>query len=214
MSWLMSVFGVDGTQQREEENDASAQDSRAGEAQAEVEEKDEALSDKKGLFRRFFSFVFCGYGKSGRKGPSDFAPNSFGHANVLSQADSRFPLSGTVGGNTEAIQRRAIRRARYFSLYITMSDGVRIAVDVALPEVANEKQVSCILHQARYNRGLKLRRPFKWTFWLFKSRLFSYVSSVDPGSGGVKLGLLSAGFGGMYHISHAYPILMSRFGQK
>jgi uncharacterized protein len=46
------------------------------------------------------------------------------------------------------------------SLYLTMRDGVRIAVDVHLPEGVGPRPT--ILRQTRYYRGVELREPFSW----------------------------------------------------
>jgi putative CocE/NonD family hydrolase len=49
------------------------------------------------------------------------------------------------------------------SLYITMRDGVRIAVDVVLPgDLPAGTRIPALLSQTRYWRAMELRAPFKW----------------------------------------------------
>jgi putative CocE/NonD family hydrolase len=51
---------------------------------------------------------------------------------------------------------------RYSSCYLTMRDGVRIAIDVYLPAgLANGERLPTILHQTRYYRSMELRRPMR-----------------------------------------------------
>jgi len=47
------------------------------------------------------------------------------------------------------------------SQYLTMPDGVRLALDVYLPTPATGP-VATILHQTRYFRSVAMRRPFSW----------------------------------------------------
>jgi hypothetical protein len=42
--------------------------------------------------------------------------------------------------------------SKYRSFYLTLRDGVRVAVDVWLPYNAGSEKVSCVFHQARYYR--------------------------------------------------------------
>ncbi len=50
------------------------------------------------------------------------------------------------------------------SQYVTMRDGVRLAVDLFLPAGAgSDHQVATILHQTRYRRGLQFRDPARET---------------------------------------------------
>jgi predicted acyl esterase len=50
----------------------------------------------------------------------------------------------------------------YSSYYITMRDGVRIAVDLYLPEGLKEGiRIPAILHQTCYMRSIQLRLPFR-----------------------------------------------------
>jgi uncharacterized protein len=58
--------------------------------------------------------------------------------------------------------RRTYRGMRYFSRYLTMRDGVRIALTLCLPaERADGAQLPTILNQTRYFRSMELRRPFR-----------------------------------------------------
>jgi putative CocE/NonD family hydrolase len=51
----------------------------------------------------------------------------------------------------------------YTSRYVTMRDGVRIAVDLYLPKGLKPGQkLPTILDQARYGRAMELRPPFSW----------------------------------------------------
>lgn len=57
---------------------------------------------------------------------------------------------------------RQYRRMRYFSQYVTMRDGVRIAITVCLPAQINEGQrLPTILNQTRYFRAMELRQPLR-----------------------------------------------------
>jgi uncharacterized protein len=58
--------------------------------------------------------------------------------------------------------RPAYRGIRYFSCYLTMRDGVRIAVDLYLPTgLAGGARLPTILHHSRYYRSMLLRWPFR-----------------------------------------------------
>jgi putative CocE/NonD family hydrolase len=46
------------------------------------------------------------------------------------------------------------------SLYLTMRDGVRIAVDVYLPRQPRDGKTPAVLHQTRYQRGVIMHAPF------------------------------------------------------
>jgi len=49
------------------------------------------------------------------------------------------------------------------SRYLTMRDGVRIAIDVYLPRtLKRDERLPAILHQTRYYRRFELKRPFRW----------------------------------------------------
>jgi len=49
------------------------------------------------------------------------------------------------------------------SQYITMRDGVKIAVDVVLPKnLPPGRRIPALLSQTRYWRAMELRSPFKW----------------------------------------------------
>lgn len=52
------------------------------------------------------------------------------------------------------------KRENYHTFYLKMKDGVRLAVDLYLPE--NAQNVPCILHQTRYMRSVVLRWPFNY----------------------------------------------------
>ena len=138
--------------------------------------------------------VACGMGREGRKGPSDEAPSEWHLESILKDADAKFPLTGSVGGNTKALSTRAIQRASYTSVYLKMRDGVRIAADVWVPDGgAGKRGVPVVFHQARYNRGMRMRKPINW--WMkARNRMMRYTPSIDPIAGGGKLGFLSAGF--------------------
>lgn len=54
------------------------------------------------------------------------------------------------------------RGMRYSSCYVTMRDGVRIAIDLYLPEgLTNGERLPAILHQTRYYRSMQLRLPMR-----------------------------------------------------
>ena len=49
------------------------------------------------------------------------------------------------------------------STYTPMRDGVKIAIDIYLPEgLPPDKKVSAVLMQTRYWRAMQLRKPFKY----------------------------------------------------
>ena len=49
------------------------------------------------------------------------------------------------------------------STYIPMRDGVKIAIDIYLPEgLPSDKKLSAVLMQTRYWRAMQLRKPFKY----------------------------------------------------
>lgn len=51
---------------------------------------------------------------------------------------------------------------RYSSCYVTMRDGVRIAIDLYLPAgLTSAARLPAILHQTRYYRSLQLRWPLR-----------------------------------------------------
>jgi predicted acyl esterase len=68
------------------------------------------------------------------------------------------------------------------SLYITMRDGVRLAVDVFLPqEVEKGEKVPTILNQTRYYRSWQLRFPLNIVHGNFASRsIFFYRIANTP----------------------------------
>ncbi|WP_240355456.1 CocE/NonD family hydrolase [Mycobacterium bourgelatii] len=60
--------------------------------------------------------------------------------------------------------RASLRRRgmRYSSCYVTMRDGVRIAIDVYLPaDLASGQRLPAILHQTRYYRSMQWRQPMR-----------------------------------------------------
>jgi putative CocE/NonD family hydrolase len=49
------------------------------------------------------------------------------------------------------------------SLYITMRDGIKIAVDVVLPrDLPSGTRIPALIQQTRYWRAMELRAPFRW----------------------------------------------------
>ena len=50
----------------------------------------------------------------------------------------------------------------YSSLYLTMRDSVKLAVDVFLPKKLKDTQVPTIIYLTRYVRSLRAKIPFKW----------------------------------------------------
>jgi len=49
------------------------------------------------------------------------------------------------------------------STYIPMRDGIKIAIDIYLPEgLPSDKKVSAVLMQTRYWRAIQLRKPFNY----------------------------------------------------
>lgn len=58
--------------------------------------------------------------------------------------------------------RQRYRGMRYSSFYLTMRDGVRIAVTLCLPsELADGDRLPAILNQTRYFRSMELRQPLR-----------------------------------------------------
>lgn len=58
--------------------------------------------------------------------------------------------------------RRAYRGMRYSSFYLTMRDGVRIAMTLCLPAgLDGDSRIPAILNQTRYFRSMELRQPFR-----------------------------------------------------
>lgn len=58
--------------------------------------------------------------------------------------------------------RPAYRGMVYSSRYLTMRDGVRIAVDLYLPAgLTGSERLPAILHQTRYYRSMELRWPLR-----------------------------------------------------
>jgi hypothetical protein len=80
------------------------------------------------------------------------------------------------------------------SLYITMRDGVKIAVDVALPKnLPSESKIPTLILQTRYWRANEFRVPFKWfqkpnEFLLFFTSYGYAVVFVDVRGTGASLG--------------------------
>ncbi len=50
------------------------------------------------------------------------------------------------------------------SFYLEMRDGVKLAVDLHLPEGIEDEKIPAIIHQTRYRRGIAIRKPFNWFF--------------------------------------------------
>ena len=49
------------------------------------------------------------------------------------------------------------------SVYVTMRDGVKLAVEVILPKnLPSDARIPALLQQTRYWRTMELRAPFKW----------------------------------------------------
>jgi uncharacterized protein len=64
-----------------------------------------------------------------------------------------FPYQSPDKGKYKKVQRQ--------SVFLTMRDGVRLAVDVWLPKgLGAGERLPCLLHQTRYWRGVELRWPF------------------------------------------------------
>eukprot|EP00898_Chlorokybus_atmophyticus_P004091 jgi/Chlat1/4683/Chrsp3S05620 len=89
----------------------------------------------------------------------------------LHAADPTLPLDLHWDGQSRrkalpamSIVKRKFRNCRYESHLLAMKDGVRIAVDVYLPEEAKDGKVPCVLHQARYMRAMRLRWPWRSLF--------------------------------------------------
>jgi len=62
----------------------------------------------------------------------------------------------------EAVEARRPDGMVYSSHYLTMRDGVKIAVDLYLPKgLRPGETIPAILHQTRYFRSIELRRPFR-----------------------------------------------------
>jgi putative CocE/NonD family hydrolase len=94
------------------------------------------------------------------------------------------------------------KRVKRRSLYLTMPDGVKLAVDVYLPRNGDGKKLPAILAQTRYYRSLDLRWPFKMflpdsLYWKmrrgFLARGYAWVS-VDVRGTGASFGRIKAAF--------------------
>jgi uncharacterized protein len=103
---------------------------------------------------------------------------------LVSRPLCAFPFGGdrswvdTAGTDEAEEMRRAklpYRRSTQSSRYLTMRDGVRIAVDIYLPEgIEPGKRIPAIVMQTRYIRSLHGRWPFKR---LVKGRFFRLVTA-------------------------------------
>ncbi|CAL8463886.1 g3421 [Coccomyxa elongata] len=79
-----------------------------------------------------------------------------------------------------------LKAAAYMSYYITMRDGVSIAVDCMLPSKrAAGMSVPAVFFQTRYMRGMRLRWPLK---------KFTNGRPIDPINFELKAALLAAGY--------------------
>lgn len=71
---------------------------------------------------------------------------------------------------------RRLRGVRSFSRYITMRDGVRIAVSVYLPaDTTRQTRVPTVVNQTRYYRAMELRQPLRAAF---AGRPFHHIPST------------------------------------
>src|SRR5258708_16843626 len=67
------------------------------------------------------------------------------------------------------------RGMRYSSCYVTMRDGVRIAIDLYLPVgLTSGARLPAILHQTRYYRSVELRWPLRM---LFGGKPFQHIAA-------------------------------------
>jgi uncharacterized protein len=72
-------------------------------------------------------------------------------------ADSLNHVSGPIPYQVQ----KKYKKVKTTSTYLTMRDGVKIAVNVTLPKgMKNEETVPAIMYQTRYWRGAKFRWPF------------------------------------------------------
>jgi len=84
---------------------------------------------------------------------------------AMSQTRNALP-----GGWNQSKAQRNVTGARYqgmllSSRYLTMRDGVKIAIDVLLPSgLAPGDEIPTILHQTRYWRSVSVPRPFRLFF--------------------------------------------------
>jgi uncharacterized protein len=70
---------------------------------------------------------------------------------------------------------RAYRGMRYSSCYLTMRDGVRIAIDLYLPAgLTSGARLPTILHQTRYYRSMELRWPWRM---FFRRKPFQHIAA-------------------------------------
>lgn len=98
--------------------------------------------------------------------------------------DGRLPTSGSIVPPCDVFE--LYRNCQYSSTYVTMRDGVRLAVDVLLPpEGTCTLPVPVVLHQTRYMRGVKLRWPAK---------NITNGLPLDPINHAAKCFLLAAGY--------------------
>jgi putative CocE/NonD family hydrolase len=66
-------------------------------------------------------------------------------------------------GKAEATWKPKYRGFTTKSVYLTMHDGVKLAVDIQLPKgLASDAKIPSLILQTRYWRANDVRPPFKW----------------------------------------------------
>lgn len=76
-------------------------------------------------------------------------------------------------------QRTKYRGTIAESVYITMRDGVRLAVEVVLPKnIVPDDKIPALISQTRYWRSMELNAPFKW--FLKSDMLNPYTRGFQP----------------------------------
>lgn len=101
----------------------------------------------------------------------------------------------TVPAQPENVGPHSVRKSSRKSVFVTMRDNTRIAVDVTLPQDKQQDRLPTIIRQTRYYRGIDVRRAFKnssvtdlpdnhaQTRRLFVSQGYAWVDMDVRGSG-------------------------------
>ncbi|TXT58205.1 MAG: putative hydrolase, CocE/NonD family [Promethearchaeota archaeon] len=114
--------------------------------------------------------------------------------------NEKFPKEESNPYHFENVPSRKTFSGRYkkSSQYLTMRDGVKIAIEVVLPEdLGKTDKIPTVLMQTRYWRNYKLRIPFRWLLNDIpdKKMLYSYLTSRGYGLVTVDVRGTGASFG-------------------
>jgi putative CocE/NonD family hydrolase len=86
----------------------------------------------------------------------------FIYIGILSNANQTGEVSTL--GKYEGLREPEYKKVTTQSLYVTMRDGVKIAIDVVLPKgLPPEAEIPAIIQQTRYWRAIGFRWPLRWT---------------------------------------------------